>query len=111
MKENEPTLLQRGNRLFSDWDQRLQPIRFLTGGDLKSIALLLIIAEHFFKIFTGPIIEYYDSPAAWGMQDFAITKLYSLTAIAFPLFAFLLTEGFIHTHDRKNTVVPCYCLL
>ncbi len=81
-------------------DQRLAPARFLTGGNLKAIALVLMVAEHFFKCFTGPIIHHYDTPAAMGMQDFAIRTVYPLTSIAFPLFAFLLTEGFTHTHDR-----------
>lgn len=36
------------------------------------------------------------------IQNFVVRHLYHITAIAFPLFAFLLTEGFIHTHDRKK---------
>ncbi len=84
---------------FQNLDKKLQPFQYLTNGDLKTVALVLMVVEHFFKIFTAPIVGYFDVIA---VQDFAVTTLYPLTVIAFPLFAFLLTEGFVHTHDRKK---------
>ncbi len=84
---------------FQNMDRKLQPFQYLTSGDLKTVALVLMLVEHFFKIFTAPIVAYFDVIA---VQDFAVTTLYHLTAIAFALFAFLLTEGFVHTHDRKK---------
>ena len=84
---------------FQNMDRKLQPFQYLTSADLKIVALVLMVVEHFFKIFTAPIVKYFD---AYAVQNFAVTTLYHLTAIAFPLFAFLLTEGFVHTHDRKK---------
>lgn len=94
-------------RMFSymrNIDNRLDSVRIFSGNQLKIIALILMVVEHFFKVFTIPIIEYYkiEFPRVYEIQDFAIRYLYPLTAIAFPLFAFLLTEGFIYTHNRKK---------
>lgn len=85
-------------------DNRLDEIRFISGNQLKIIALVLMVVEHFFKIFTPYIIEYYEGvyPNIIEIQNFCVHYLYRITAIAFPLFAFLLTEGFIHTHNRKR---------
>lgn len=82
----------------------LDEIHLFSGNQLKIIALVLMVVEHFFKIFTIYIIHYYEPvyPNIIEIQDFAVRHLYRITAIAFPLFAFLLTEGFIHTHNRKK---------
>lgn len=102
MTEMKPSRLRQIDAALSRADQRFQPFRFLTGGDLKTVALLLMVVEHFFKVFTIPVMAYLDTPEATAIQNFAIGTLYRWTVIAFPLFAFLLTEGFTHTHDRKR---------
>lgn len=88
-------------RKIENW---LDQVRIFSGNQLKIIALILMVVEHFFKIFTPCIIEYYKAvyPNIFEIQNFAVRHLYRITAIAFPLFAFLLTEGFIHTHNRKK---------
>ena len=82
----------------------LEEVCIFSGNQLKIIALILMVVEHFFKIFTPCIIEYYGAvyPNIVEIQNFAVRHLYRMTAISFPLFAFLLTEGFIHTHNRMK---------
>lgn len=60
----------------------------LTGTQLKSIALVLMVLDHihYFFAFTGAI------PEAFSMA----------ARLSAPLFLFCTVEGFAHTHDRRR---------
>lgn len=64
----------------------------LTGFQLKWIALISMTLDHIAVVFCTP------DTASWLF-------LKGIGRCAFPIFAFLLTEGFFHTSDHKK-----YCL-
>ena len=65
--------------------------RPLSGAALKIIACISMFADHFCKTF--PVSS-------------AVTFILSgiIGRIAFPIFCFLLAEGFFHTHSRKRYI-------
>ena len=63
------------------------PVRF-SGSTLKLIACAAMLTDHASKVFLSPA-----SPAYLILSGL-------IGRIAFPLFAFLLVEGFFHTHSR-----------
>lgn len=83
-------------------EQRLIPERFrvLSGSMLKLIAVFTMLIDHvaanflqdagivLFRVFNHDVTLYYC--------------MRSIGRLAFPLFAFLLVEGFLHTHDKKR---------
>lgn len=79
------------------------PERFkiLSGSCLKIIAIMSMLIDHI-ALF---ILKNYDSfitPLFFiGTKEITIFFiLRSIGRIAFPIFAYLIVEGFIHTHDR-----------
>lgn len=92
---------------------KLGKFQFLTGQGLKIIACISMFIDHFSKIFLGAIItklfwmvengempfEQYQS-----ISDFVRFRLYAIGTIAFPIFCFLLAEGFIHTKNKKRYI-------
>lgn len=94
-------------------NEKLGKFQVLTGNGLKIIACISMFIDHFSKIFLAAIItklfwmaengeipfEQYQS-----FSDFVRFKLYDIGTIAFPIFCFLLVEGFIHTKNRKRYV-------
>ncbi|SCW39397.1 TraX protein [Ruminococcaceae bacterium YRB3002] len=82
----------------------MQPkYRILSGSVLKTIALVCMIIDHI-----GAHIMPYLSFAVTPLFSVGSTKitLYLIMRligrIAFPIYCFLLTEGYRHTHDRKK---------
>lgn len=74
---------------------------FLSGSMLKLLAVLTMLMDHFAKYvlptrFNPLLIKV-------GAHSITLCKLMvKLGRIAFPLYCFLLVEGFLHTHDRKK---------
>lgn len=70
----------------------------LTGFELKIIALVTMFMAHIYEFFnfkfTSPILYVFDY----------------VGAIAYPLFLFMVVEGFIHTSNRKNYIFRMYLL-
>ena len=96
-------------------DDKLEHIQFLTGNTLKVIAVLTMIVDHICKI----VLQWLLTDGYWGVMldsgkmsweqyqqiDYFIRfDLQSIGTIAFPLFCFLLTEGFKHTGNRKHYI-------
>lgn len=80
--------------------QRLIPpkYRFISGSVLKLIAVVTMLIDHiglyFFKDSQIVLIPFEDEPFT------LYVLMRSIGRVAFPLFAFLLAEGFIHTKSR-----------
>ena len=79
--------------------------RILSGSSLKLIAIITMLIDHTAFVL---LTRY---PAAMEPLFYIGTNGYSLYRIcrdigraAFPIFCFLLVEGFLHTRNRKNTV-------
>ena len=72
-------------------------IQFLNGAQLKLIAIVSMLIDHINKSMIYPNLV---------TNDGFLTKLSNLFdiigRIAFPLFCFLLVEGFYKTHSRKK---------
>ena len=77
--------------------------RVLSGSVLKLIAIILMLIDH-----TGVMILYNYPPAtvtlfSFGGFDYSWYRIFrDIGRAAFPIFCFLLVEGFLHTHDRKK---------
>ena len=72
----------------------------LSGSILKMIALILMIIDHTALHILTPSCKV-------SFSVFNVTvSMYEMMRwagrLSFPIFAFLLTEGFIHTHDRRK---------
>lgn len=89
----------RGSIMYRDW-------KFgLSGSTLKIIAIITMLIDH-----TGATVVRALSRQPYITADpemvRAVNHLYRLMRgigrIAFPIFCFLLVEGFLHTHDVKK---------
>ena len=71
----------------------------ISGGTLKWIALLSMLVDHFTEIF-------YVGGWYFGRQIIFPRPLYyflrGVGRLAFPIYCFLLVEGFLHTHNVKR---------
>lgn len=80
----------------------LNETRHISGSILKVIALVSMLVDHLaafawnrLSAFNAPIVEL-------GGVSLSICNLCRLFGrVAFPVFCFLLVEGYMHTHDRK----------
>lgn len=66
----------------------------LSGTELKGMAMVFMLVDHI-----GAVILFYMGPY-WAYLGCRM-----IGRLAFPMICFFLTEGFIHTRDRRN-----YCL-
>ncbi len=74
--------------------------RVLSGSALKTIAVVSMLIDHVAAVFlqNSPIVLF----TALGHSLLLYTFMRSIGRIAFPIFAFLITEGYLHTHDRRR---------
>ena len=75
----------------------------MSGSTLKIIALFTMLLDHTAKYLLIKIPEI-TTPllAVFGMTVSIYTIMTFLGRLAFPIYCFLITEGYIHTHDRKK---------
>ena len=95
-----------GRRLRS-LDSRLEKVQFLTGNALKLIAVFTMVVDHTCKIVLqwllinhwGVMVDH--GQMSWEqfqkIDNLIRFDLQSIGTVAFPLFCFLLSEGFRHT--------------
>ena len=77
--------------------------RILSGSALKVIAVITMLIDHTAKRilvnypwFIAPLYQLGSVNVSWYVIFESIGRL------AFPIFCFLLVEGFVHTHDRRK---------
>lgn len=77
--------------------------RILSGSALKMIAVFTMFIDHtashllrYVEEFTAPLFTYHHFELSWYYLLRCVGRL------AFPLFAFLIVEGFIHTSNRRK---------
>lgn len=102
------------NHSIQRLDSKMTRIQCLTGNSLKIIAVLAMVIDHTCKIILQWMLSNYwgamvdSGTMAWEefqqIDYFIRFDLQSIGTIAFPLFCFLLAEGFQHTHSRKRYV-------
>lgn len=81
-------------------NSELKKYQILDGSWLKIIASVLMAANHAANAFnsvTSKIICTFG-----GFSISLIRLVYNVSRICFPIYAFLIVEGFLHTHDRKK---------
>ena len=82
-------------------------LQLISGNQLKMIATICMLIDHVTKVFyrrmINPILA-----MDWMTPEFhqwirgAYMVLILIGAVAFPIFAFLFSEGYAHTHDKKR---------
>lgn len=78
-------------------------MKTISGSSMKVIAITTMLIDHIAShILRG--IEWATDPffVFWGHDIHWYLVLRSIGRIAFPIFAFLITEGYQHTHNRRN---------
>lgn len=94
-------------------DKKLRKVQFISGNTLKIIACVCMFIDHFSKIpmnkymgelFSLSLSGTISNDQFFSIQDFQRTILFGIGSIAFPLFCFLLVEGFQHTRNRKRYI-------
>ena len=92
----------------------------LTGSTLKIIAMVTMLIDHIGasilergvmpKVADGSVmdagVEAMKVYNRWKVVDMACR---GIGRIAFPIFCFLLVEGFLHTGNWKNISADCFC--
>ena len=75
--------------------------RFLSGSWLKLLAVIIMLIDHTGVIIVSrcPQIVLFT---VLGRTFTLYTLMRLMGRMGFPLFAFLLAEGFLHTHDRRR---------
>ena len=77
--------------------------KILSGSALKMIAVITMLIDH----IGGTLLSQYP-PAVqvwwkFGGEQISLYWIFrTIGRTAFPIYCFLLTEGYIHTHDRKK---------
>lgn len=71
--------------------------QFLSGAELKLIAIISMLADHVNKALIYPYLESNHGFLAFISDAFDI-----IGRIAFPLFCFMLVEGYFKTRNRKK---------
>ena len=106
------SLIQKANGSIQRIEYRIRPYQFLSGSALKVIAVLAMVLDHLCKIILQWLVANYWSGMVSGGQmtlerfqqidEFIRFRLQSIGVLAFPLFCFLLSEGFQYTRSRKR---------
>lgn len=80
--------------------------KILSGSTLKTIALISMFIDHAALVLLYWGILYHNQPITEGTSIYTIYIVYEIMRkigrIAFPIFCFLLVEGFMHTSNRRN---------
>ncbi len=81
-----------------------RPLQVLNGAYLKYIALITMLIDHTGLVIVRHVLLFSQNSFLLEHQSFLWSFYHMLRGIgriSFPLFLFLLVQGFIHTRDRK----------
>ena len=83
----------------------------LTSSQLKLIALVSMVIDHIGRVLCQPWLMEHTADAGTAYE--AVTRLNdflrTLGRLAYPLFIFLMIEGFVYTRDRKKYALRLAC--
>jgi len=77
----------------------------LNATQLKVIALVTMLIDHIGAIIFPQLIEHADSLQTFIVLEGIMVILRLIGRLSFPIFAFLIVNGFYHTKNRKNYLV------
>lgn len=107
-------LLEKIDNCAHQLDGQIGRIQFLTGNSLKIIAVSTMVIDHICKIVLQWLLSNYwgvmvdNGEMSWQqftqIDNLIRFDLQSIGTVAFPLFCFLLTEGFQHTRNKKRYI-------
>ncbi len=93
----------------------MKKITALSGNKIKMIAVLSMLVDHFSKTVLIVLLNLYSLPRLNGgtmtfdsynaIVGYITTYLYGFGRIAFPLFCFLIAEGFYYTKNRLKYLI------
>ena len=78
----------------------IERFKLLSGSSLKLIAVVTMLIDHFADVFRDDIA--FLTLPLFGTSFTIYYILRKIGRLAFPIFCFLIAEGFIHTKDRKK---------
>lgn len=77
-------------------------IKLINGSWLKIIAVVSMLIDHIAYLIL-PHFDLFGEPVSFLGKEFTLIKICRLIGrLAFPIFAFLITEGFVHTNNHKR---------
>lgn len=80
----------------------VENFKILNGSWLKVLAIVSMFIDHFAYLIL-PHFEFANQTFQFIGESFSLISLCRLVGrLAFPIFAFLITEGFVHTKNRKK---------
>lgn len=85
-------------------EQSLIPEKYhiFSGSALKLIAVITMLIDHMAMLWLYPMVSKITLLHLFGRTMTLYSLMRLIGRIAFPIFCFLIVEGFIHTHDRKK---------
>ncbi len=85
-------------------------LRKINGNTLKLIACISMLIDHFAAAFIVPVFNngFYDGDLSFETINTIYRILRGIGRTAFPIFCFLLVEGFIHTKDRLRYALSLF---
>lgn len=74
----------------------------MSGSTLKIIAMITMLIDHIGAVILEPLLTVGLEQSKFEIVEKIYMTLRFIGRIAFPIFLFLLVEGYIHTHDKKK---------
>ena len=79
--------------------------RGLSGSTLKIIAIVSMLIDHIGAVILQPLLHYQGNEIVHDNLFTAYVSLRYIGRLAFPIFCFLLVEGFFYTHNRVKYAI------
>lgn len=91
-------------------DERVTHLQCLSGNQIKIIAVICMFIDHLGAVVISSIFSYIGNNGLLMWEEISLFSdktnyiLYSIGAVAFPLFCFMLVEGYTHTNNKKKYI-------